>query len=62
MEEVFVGLENFQTVATNGAFWSGIGRVFLFGIVQIPIMIGVALLLALLIVQYVRIRLNPPSF
>lgn len=52
MSEVFVGLENFKIAASSSDFWTGIGRVFLFGIVQIPIMIGVALLLALLIDSY----------
>ena len=48
-EEVFVGLEYFIVAASIPDFWAGIGRVFLFGIIQIPIMIGVALMLALLI-------------
>ncbi len=47
--EVFVGLDNFVTAATNSAFWSGIGRVVLFGVFQIPVMIGMALFLALLL-------------
>lgn len=45
----FVGLENYIQVATNGAFWAGMGRVFLFGIVQVPVMIIGALILALLL-------------
>lgn len=45
--EKFVGLENFQDVCTNPAFWHGIGRVMLFGVFQIPIMILAALFLAL---------------
>lgn len=48
-QEVFVGLENFKLVITNGPFWVGMGRIFLFGIVQIPIMIFIALALALLL-------------
>ncbi|MGV8846154.1 carbohydrate ABC transporter permease [Tessaracoccus sp.] len=47
--EVFVGLENFTVTALNPAFWSGIGRVVLFGAFQVPIMIGMALGLALLL-------------
>ncbi len=50
--EVFVGLDNFITAATNPAFWSGIGRVVIFGVFQIPIMIGMALILALLLDSY----------
>ena len=45
----WVGWQNFQEVATNPAFWSGVGRVMLFGAFQIPVMIGAALLLALLL-------------
>lgn len=47
--EVFVGLENFIVAASNPAFWTGIGRVVLFGVFQVPIMIGLALALALLV-------------
>lgn len=47
--DTFVGFENFVEVVTNGAFWAGFGRVLLFGIFQIPIMIGSALALALLL-------------
>ena len=47
--ETFVGLENFTVAASNPAFWSGIGRVVLFGLFQIPVMIGMALILALLL-------------
>ncbi|MBB1484412.1 sugar ABC transporter permease [Tessaracoccus sp. MC1865] len=52
MTEQFVGLENFRVAASNPAFWEGVGRVMLFGLVQIPVMIGVALLLALLLDSY----------
>ncbi len=47
--ETFVGMDNFVQAATNPAFWTGVGRVMLFGVIQIPIMIGVALTLALLL-------------
>ncbi len=47
--EVFVGMENLVTVATDPAFWAGIGRVVIFGAFQIPVMIGLALVLALLL-------------
>ena len=47
--EVFVGLRNFIAAATNPAFWSGMARVGIFGIVQIPFMIAAALALALIL-------------
>lgn len=52
LEEVFVGFENFTTAASNPAFWAGMGRVLLFGVFQIPIMIGLALALALILDSY----------
>ena len=33
----------------NGAFWSSVRRVLLFGVVQVPVMLGLALLFALLL-------------
>lgn len=45
----FVGLDNYIHYATSSAFWSGMGRVFLFGIVQVPMMILTALGLAMLL-------------
>jgi multiple sugar transport system permease protein len=47
--EVFGGLAQYQRVFSDGPFWSSIGRVLLFGVVQVPVMLGVALLLALLL-------------
>lgn len=47
--DVFVGFENFKMVILETSFWQGMGRVFLFGIVQIPVMIIIALALALLL-------------
>lgn len=47
--EKFVGLANFNEVIHNANFWNGIGRVLLFGVFQIPIMIIAALALALLL-------------
>ncbi|MEV6343838.1 sugar ABC transporter permease [Actinoplanes sp. NPDC051851] len=47
--EVFGGLEQYQRVFQNGPFWESIGRVLLFGVVQVPVMLGLALLLALLL-------------
>ncbi|MER7480143.1 sugar ABC transporter permease [Streptomyces sp. NPDC126510] len=46
---VFTGLDNFRAVLTDGAFWAGVLRTLLFGTAQIAVMLGVALLLALLL-------------
>ncbi|NUT35719.1 MAG: sugar ABC transporter permease [Hamadaea sp.] len=45
----FVGLENYRNVFTDGQFWSATGRVALFLAVQVPIMLFLALLVALAI-------------
>ncbi|WP_033337868.1 carbohydrate ABC transporter permease [Catenuloplanes japonicus] len=47
--EVFGGLVQYQRVFADGPFWASVGRVLLFGVVQVPVMIGLALLLALLL-------------
>jgi multiple sugar transport system permease protein len=47
--EVFGGLAQYQRVFSDGPFWESIGRVLLFGIVQVPVMLGLALILALLL-------------
>ncbi|MBD0739547.1 carbohydrate ABC transporter permease [Streptomyces sp. CBMA29] len=43
----FVGLDNYQQALHDHEFWSGLGRVALFLAVQVPIMLGIALLVAL---------------
>lgn len=45
----FVGLENYQRAFTDPQFWSAAGRVSLFLLVQVPIMLFLALLVALAI-------------
>src|SRR5258707_11727 len=45
----FAGLSNYHDVFLDANFFSGIGRVLLFGVVQVPVMLGLALLLALLL-------------
>ena len=45
----FVGFENFKFAATSSAFWSGVGRVVLYTLIQVPIMIILALIFALLL-------------
>lgn len=43
----FVGLDNYQQALGDSEFWSGLGRVALFLVVQVPVMLGIALLAAL---------------
>ena len=45
----FVGLDNFQRAFADPLFWSAFGRVSLFLAVQVPIMLAIALLVALAI-------------
>lgn len=48
-EVVWAGLSNYVTAVTNWSFVASIGRIMLFGIVQVPITIGLAVVLALLL-------------
>lgn len=45
----FVGIENYQRALEDPQFWSALGRVAVFLVVQVPIMLGIALLVALAI-------------
>ncbi|MFI5663785.1 carbohydrate ABC transporter permease [Streptomyces sp. NPDC051684] len=45
----FVGLDNYQQALQDGQFWAGVGRVGLFLLIQVPFMLGIALLVALAI-------------
>ena len=45
----FVGLDNYRQALTDAQFWSALGRVSLFLAVQVPIMLFLALLVALAI-------------
>ncbi|MFC8125715.1 carbohydrate ABC transporter permease [Streptomyces sp. NPDC057302] len=45
----FVGLDNYQQALQDHQFWDGVLRVGLFLLVQVPIMLGIALLVALAI-------------
>ncbi|MET8151358.1 carbohydrate ABC transporter permease [Actinoplanes sp. NPDC049668] len=47
--EVFGGLAQYQRVFSDGPFWTSVARVLLFGVVQVPVMLGLALLFALLL-------------
>jgi multiple sugar transport system permease protein len=46
---VFVGFENYSQSVGDAAFWEGVRRMVLFGIFQVPIMLGLALAFALLL-------------
>lgn len=48
-QQVFGGLTQYIHVFENTEFWSSIGRMLLFGVIQVPIMLGLALLFALLL-------------
>lgn len=43
----FVGAENYRSVLSDSTFWSGVQRMLYFGVVQVTIMIGLAICLAL---------------
>ncbi|MGW7049152.1 carbohydrate ABC transporter permease [Streptomyces avermitilis] len=45
----FGGFEQYVQVFQNNEFWASIGRIALFGIVQVPVMLFVALIMALLL-------------
>ncbi|MBB5835747.1 carbohydrate ABC transporter permease [Kribbella italica] len=55
IQEVFVGLANYRSALGDGDFVRGIGRIALFGFVQVPVMLLIALVLALLL-DSARIR------
>jgi multiple sugar transport system permease protein len=43
---VFAGFSNYSQVLTSGLFWSGVVRVIVFGAIQIPVMLIIALFFA----------------
>jgi multiple sugar transport system permease protein len=45
----FTGLLNYRTVFSNAAYWSGVQRMVYFGVIQVTVMIGLAIGLALLL-------------
>jgi multiple sugar transport system permease protein len=46
---VFAGLENYRVVFNDGEFWASVGRVLVYGAILVPVMLGLALLFALLL-------------
>ena len=47
-EVVFAGLDNYVRALSNDGFVAGFGRMLGYGVVQVPVMLGLALVLALL--------------
>ena len=50
-KEIFGGIANYARAVQDADFLNGLKNMFLFGIVQIPVMLGLAILLALLLDQ-----------
>jgi multiple sugar transport system permease protein len=46
---VFGGLTQYDAVIKNGQFWASLGRTLEFGVVQVPVMLFIALVIALLL-------------
>ncbi|MGI9048632.1 MAG: carbohydrate ABC transporter permease [Rubrobacteraceae bacterium] len=46
---VFVGLANYLQAFGDGAFWEGVRHMLLFGIIQVPVMLALALVFALVL-------------
>jgi multiple sugar transport system permease protein len=46
---IFVGLANYIDILEDSSLWEGLGHVMAFGLVQVPIMLGLALALALVL-------------
>ena len=46
---VFGGFSQYALVFGNAEFWASIGRTFVYGILQVPVMLGLALVIALLL-------------
>jgi multiple sugar transport system permease protein len=47
--DVFAGLDNYRAVLGDGEFWAGTGRALLYGAILLPLMLGLALLFALIL-------------
>ena len=45
--DLFVGFQNYERVFADAGFWSGVGRVFYYGVVQVTVMLILALAFAL---------------
>ncbi|WP_405219504.1 carbohydrate ABC transporter permease [Agrococcus sp. Ld7] len=51
--DTFIGFDNFALAISSGPFWVGMGRVLVYALFQIPIMIAAALGLALLLDAFI---------
>jgi len=54
MTDSFIGLGNFVRMANDGVFWHSLGTNFFLMVVQIPIMVCLALILAVILDQGIR--------
>jgi multiple sugar transport system permease protein len=50
-KEVFGGLANYARAVQDGDFLNGLKNMFVFGVVQVPVMLGLAIILALLLAE-----------
>jgi len=50
-KEVFGGLANYIRALQDGDFLNGLKNMFVFGVVQVPVMLGLAIILALLLAE-----------
>ena len=50
-KEVFGGLANYIRAVQDGDFLNGLKNMFVFGVVQVPVMLGLAIVLALLLAE-----------
>jgi multiple sugar transport system permease protein len=50
-KEVFGGLANYIRAIQDGDFLNGLKNMFVFGVVQVPVMLGLAIILALLLAE-----------
>ncbi len=56
-EEVFVGLGNYQEALSDPELWGSLGRMVIYGFLVVPVMLGMALLFAL-ILDLPRVRMR----
>jgi lactose/L-arabinose transport system permease protein len=54
MTDSFIGLGNFVRMAQDGVFWHSLGNNFFLMVIQIPIMVCLALILAVILDQGIR--------
>lgn len=52
----FIGLENYVTVFTNEEFWSALGKTALYAAIVVPLIYGLSLAVAILLIQEIRLK------